>query len=83
LALVSEVPATFAAHIAWADQPLVAVGMTLASGALTAATWWAGKDTKEARRLHATATTAAATGYLTVASFTDPLGATQLSWLAI
>ncbi|MBQ1164092.1 hypothetical protein KBZ21_39495, partial [Streptomyces sp. A73] len=42
-----------AAHIAWADQPLVAVGMTLASGALTAATWWAGKDTKEARRLHA------------------------------
>ncbi|MBQ1164249.1 hypothetical protein KBZ21_40335, partial [Streptomyces sp. A73] len=42
--------------------------------ALTAATWWAGKDTKEARRLHATATTAAATGYLTVASFTDPLG---------
>ncbi|MBQ1166427.1 hypothetical protein KBZ21_51415, partial [Streptomyces sp. A73] len=44
-ALVSEVPATVAAHIAWADQPLGAVGMTLASGALTAATWWAGKDT--------------------------------------
>ncbi|WSB74757.1 conjugal transfer protein TraB [Streptomyces sp. NBC_01775] len=76
-------PATFAAHIAWADQPIAAVGMTIASGALTAATWWAGKDTKEARRLHATATTAAATGYLTVATFTDPLGGTQLSWLAI
>ncbi|MEU2603255.1 plasmid transfer protein TraB [Streptomyces albus] len=83
LALAGEVPASVAAHLAWADQPLAAVGMTLASGALTAATWWAGKDTKEARRLHATATTAAATGYLTVASFTDPLGATQLSWLAI
>lgn len=83
LALVGEVPATFAAHAAWGDQPLAAVGLTVASLALTAATWWAGRDTKEARRLHATATTAAATGYLTVASFTDPLGATQLSWLAI
>ncbi|EPD94584.1 hypothetical protein HMPREF1486_03137 [Streptomyces sp. HPH0547] len=83
LALAGEVPASVAAHLAWADRPLAAVGMTLASGALTAATWWAGKDTKEARRLHATATTAAATGYLTFASFTDPLGATQLSWLAI
>ncbi|GAA2629761.1 plasmid transfer protein TraB [Streptomyces axinellae] len=83
LALVGEVPATFAAHLAWADQPIAAMGMTIASGALTAATWWAGKDTKEARRLHATATTAAATCYLTVATFTDPLGGTQLSWLAI
>ncbi|MFG7940978.1 plasmid transfer protein TraB [Streptomyces cacaoi] len=83
LALVGEVPASVAAHLAWADQPIAAVGMTLASGALTAATWWAGKNTRPERRLHATATTAAATGYLTFASFTDPLGATQLSWLAI
>lgn len=83
LAVVGEVPATFAAHLAWGDQPLVAIGMTIASGALTAATWWAGKDTKPARRLHATASTAAATGYLTVAAFTNPLGAAQLSWLAI
>ncbi|MER7412971.1 plasmid transfer protein TraB [Streptomyces cacaoi] len=83
LALAGEVPATFAAHSAWGGQPLVAIGMTLASGALTAATWWAGKNTSEARRVHATATTAAATGYLTTAAFTDPLGSTQLTWLAI
>lgn len=83
LALAGEVPATYAAHTAWGDQPLVAIGMTLASGALTAATWWAGKNTSEARRVHATATTAAATGYLTTAAFTDPFGSTQLTWLAI
>ncbi|MGW8378570.1 plasmid transfer protein TraB [Streptomyces sp. ODS28] len=83
LAMAGEVPATYAAHAAWGDQPLVAIGMTLASGALTAATWWAGKNTTEARRAHATATTAAATGYLTTAAFTDPLGSTQLAWLAI
>ncbi|GGO55399.1 sporulation protein SsgA [Streptomyces daqingensis] len=83
LAAAAQVPATFAAHQAWGNEPLVAMGMTLAAGALTAATWWAGKNTSEARRLHATLTTAAATGYLTVASFTDPLGDSQLTWLAI
>lgn len=83
IAAASQVPATFAANQAWGGSPLAAVGITLASGALTAATWWAGKDTSAQRRIHATATTAAATGYFTVATYSDPLGGTQLSWLAI
>jgi hypothetical protein len=83
IAVLGEVPATFTAHAAWGDQPIAAAGMTVASLALTAATWWAGEGAKAARRLHATASTAAATGYLTVAAFTDPLGPAQLSWLAI
>lgn len=83
LAVVGELPATVLAHAAWGSTPMAAVGLTLASGALTAATWWAGKDTKPARRLHATATTAAGTAYLTAASFTNPLGPTQLSLLAM
>jgi hypothetical protein len=83
IALVGQVPATFAANQAWGGSPLAAVGITLASGALTAATWWAGKDTSEPRRIHATATTACATGYFTAATYSDPLGGTQLSWLAI
>ena len=83
LALIGEVPTSALAHAAWGSTPLAAVGMTVASGALTAATWWAGKDTTQPRRLHATATTAAGTAYLTAASFTNPLGPTQLSLLAM
>ncbi|WP_181785095.1 plasmid transfer protein TraB [Streptomyces phytophilus] len=83
IAVASQVPATFAANQAWGGSPLAAVGITVASMALTGATWWAGRDTSAQRRLHATATTAVATGYFTVATYSDPLGGTQLSWLAI
>ncbi|MFB6977708.1 plasmid transfer protein TraB [Streptomyces scopuliridis] len=83
LAVVGEVPATFLAHATWGDSPLAAVGMTVASGALTIATWLASEGTKTPRRIHATLSTAAGTGYLTAATFTDPLGATQLSWLVM
>ncbi|MFF2184581.1 plasmid transfer protein TraB [Streptomyces sp. NPDC058155] len=83
LAVVGEVPATLLAHAAWGSSPLAAVGMTVASGALTVGTWFASEGTKTPRRIHATISTAAGTSYLTVASFTDPFGATQLSWLAM
>ncbi|MGQ4353189.1 plasmid transfer protein TraB [Streptomyces drozdowiczii] len=83
LAVVGEIPATFLAHTVWGDSPLAAVGMTVASAALTAATWLGAEGTKAPRRIHATLSTAAGTTYLTVATFTNPFGATQLSWLAM
>ena len=83
MAVVGEVPATFLAHTVWGDSPLAAVGMTVASGALTIATWLASEGTKTPRRIHATLSTAAGTAYLTAATFTDPFGATQLSWLVM
>lgn len=83
LAVVGEIPTTFLAHTVWGDSPLAAVGMTVASAALTAATWLGAEGTKTPRRIHATLSTAAGTAYLTAATFTDPLGATQLSWLAM
>lgn len=83
LAVAGQVPATFLAHAFWADSTAAAIGMTVASGLLTAATWWGAAGTSPARRIHATITTGAATTYLTAATFADPLGATELSVLAI
>ncbi|ARQ69741.1 plasmid transfer protein TraB [Streptomyces marincola] len=83
LAVLAEVPASVAAHAAWGDSPPAAMGMTLAAGVLTAATWWAGAGTAAARRLHATASTGAATAYLVVGTVTDPLDPTLLSTLAL
>ncbi|MER7507059.1 conjugal transfer protein TraB [Streptomyces lavendulae] len=83
LAVVGQVPATFLANAAWADSAAAAIGMTVASGLLTAATWWGAAGTHPARRIHATITTGAATAYLTVATFADPLGEAELSVLAI
>lgn len=83
LAVVGEIPATFAAHHAWGGSTIAAIGMTLASGALTAATWWGADGTKMPRRIHATITMALAMGYTTVSTFTDPIGAAQLSTLAM
>lgn len=83
LAVAAEIPATFAAHQAWGASTVAAIGMTLASGALTAGTWWAAEGTRPARRIHATLTMAAAMTYTTTATFTDPLGPAQLSTLAL
>ncbi|MFF8829311.1 plasmid transfer protein TraB [Streptomyces sp. NPDC015131] len=83
LTVAAEVPATFAAHQAWGDSPIAAVGLTVAAGALTAATWWAGMGTKPARRLHATLSTAAGTSYLVVGTVADPLDPALLSTLVI
>lgn len=83
LALVAEVPATFASHHAWQHSPMAAVGLTVATGALTAATWWAGHGTTAHRRLHATATTALASSYLLLGTYVDPLSTPMLSTLVI
>lgn len=83
IAAAAEVPATFAAHQAWGDSPIAAVGLTVAAGALTAATWWAGMGTKPARRIHATLSTAAGTSYLVVGTVVDPLDPALLSTLVI
>lgn len=83
IAAAAEVPATFAAHQAWGDSPIAAVGLTVAAGALTAATWWAGMGTKPARRIHATLSTAAGTSYLVVGTVADPLDPALLSTLII
>ncbi|WP_326598078.1 plasmid transfer protein TraB [Streptomyces sp. NBC_01803] len=83
LAVAAELPASFAAHAAWGDSPPAAMGLTLAAGVLTAATWWAGAGTNAARRLHATVSTGVATSYLVVTTVTDPLDPTLLSTLVI
>ncbi|MCQ8195424.1 plasmid transfer protein TraB [Streptomyces rugosispiralis] len=83
LAVAAEVPASVLAHAVWGPNPIAAIGMTVASGALTCATWWASKGAKLDRRLHATGSAAAGATYLTAAAFTNPLGEAQLSLLAM
>lgn len=83
LTVAAEIPATFAAHQAWGESPIAAVGLTIAAGALTAATWWAGAGTKPARRLHATLSTAAGTSYLVIGTVADPFDPALLSTLII
>ena len=83
LAVVAELPATLATHAAWGQQPAAAVGLTIAAGALTAATWWAGQGTTQPRRLHATLTTGIASTYLVIGTVADPLNPALLSTLAI
>lgn len=61
------------AHLAWADSTAAGVGLTLGSVALTAVTWAAGRSTGPQRRIHSTATVAAASGWLTAAALAGPL----------
>lgn len=79
LAVAAELPATVGAHALWGNSPVAAVGLTLASGALTATTWWVGKGATDARRLHATVTTGAASTFLLVGTVGDPLDSAVLS----
>ncbi|MEW1754717.1 conjugal transfer protein TraB [Streptomyces angustmyceticus] len=83
MALLAEVPATFLANQAWGGSTVAAIGMTVAGGILTAGTWWAAQGTTAPRRIQSTVTMGAAMGYTTIATFTDPLGASQLSCLAM
>ncbi|MGW4270855.1 plasmid transfer protein TraB [Streptomyces seoulensis] len=83
LAIAAELPATLTAHHYWGHSPLAGVGLTVAAGALTAATWWGGEGTKPARRIHATLSTALGTSYLVIGTVTDPLDPALLSTLAI
>ncbi|MBB4893541.1 hypothetical protein FHS39_002572 [Streptomyces olivoverticillatus] len=83
MVVAAELPATVATHALWGDSPVAAVGLTVAAGVLTAATWWAGEGTKAARRIHATISTAAGTTYLLLGTVTDPLDPGLLSALVI
>ncbi|MEE1791422.1 plasmid transfer protein TraB [Streptomyces sp. BE308] len=61
------------ANLMWAGSAGGAVGLTLASVALTGATWWAGKSTGQQRRLHSAITVAAGSAWLTGAALAGPL----------
>ncbi|HEY5835007.1 plasmid transfer protein TraB [Streptomyces sp.] len=79
LAVAAELPATVGAHALWGHSPTAAAGLTLASGLLTATTWWVGKGATHERRLHATITTGAASTFLLVGTVGDPLDPAVLS----
>ncbi|WP_405718149.1 hypothetical protein [Streptomyces sp. NBC_00046] len=83
LAVAAEVPATFAAHHYWGDSVPAAIGLTIAAGVLTAATWWAGEGTKTGRRVHATLSTGVGTAYLVVGTVTGPFEPAMASVLVI
>ncbi|MCX4549458.1 plasmid transfer protein TraB [Streptomyces sp. NBC_01500] len=61
------------ANLMWSGSAGAAVGLTLASVALTGATWWAGKTTSQQRRLHSAITVAAGSAWLTGAALAGPL----------
>ncbi|MFJ9697391.1 plasmid transfer protein TraB [Kitasatospora sp. NPDC101183] len=61
------------AHAMWGESAAAAVGLTLASLGLTAATWWAGKPTSQQRRLHSAITVAAGTSWFTAAALAGPV----------
>jgi hypothetical protein len=61
------------AHLLWADSAAAGVGLTLASVALTGATWWAGRTTSTQRRLHSAITVAAGSAWFTGAALAGPL----------
>ncbi|EFE72631.1 TraB [Streptomyces viridosporus ATCC 14672] len=64
--------ASLPAHWQWGDSAAAGVGLTLASVALTGATWWAGRSTTEQRRLHSAVTVAAGSAWLTAAALAGP-----------
>jgi hypothetical protein len=57
----------------WEGSAGAGVGLTLASVALTGATWWAGKATSSQRRLHSAITVAAGSAWLTGACLAGPM----------
>lgn len=60
------------AHLQFGNSVGGAVGLTLGSVVLTGITWAAGKVTTPSRRIHTTATVAAASGWLTAAALAGP-----------
>ncbi|MCO4699320.1 hypothetical protein LRR80_05414 [Streptomyces sp. RO-S4] len=56
----------------WEGSAAAGVGLTLASVALTGATWWAGRTTSAQRRLHSAVTVAAGTAWVTAACLAGP-----------
>jgi hypothetical protein len=61
------------ASLRWEGSTGAAVGLTVASGALTAATWWAGRSTTAQRRLHSAITVACASTWTTGAALAGPM----------
>ncbi|MFB8298710.1 sporulation protein SsgA, partial [Streptomyces bacillaris] len=59
-------------HWRWGDSAWAGAGLTLASVALTGATWWAGRSTSAQRRLHSAITVAAGTAWVTAACISGP-----------
>lgn len=58
--------------VRWEASAPAGVGLTLASVALTGATWWAGKSTSQQRRLHSAITVAAGSAWVTAACLAGP-----------
>ncbi|WP_097982824.1 plasmid transfer protein TraB [Streptomyces sp. f150] len=83
LTVAAEVPATFASHHYWGDSVPAAIGLTVAAGVLTAATWWAGEGTRPGRRIHATLSTGLGTSYLVVGTAVGPFDPALTSTLVI
>lgn len=59
-------------NLRWADSAAAGAGLTLASVALTGATWWIGRNTSQQRRLHSAITVAAGSAWLTGACLAGP-----------
>ncbi|MFE3489109.1 plasmid transfer protein TraB [Streptomyces griseus] len=83
LTVAAEVPATFASHHYWGNSVPAAIGLTVAAGVLTAATWWAGEGTRTGRRIHATLSTGVGTSYLVVGTAVGPFDPALASTLVI
>jgi hypothetical protein len=60
------------ASLRWEGSAGAAVGLTAATGVLTAATWWAGRSTTSQRRLHSAISVAAASAWTTGAALAGP-----------
>ncbi|MGW0838194.1 plasmid transfer protein TraB [Streptomyces prunicolor] len=56
----------------WSESAAAGVGLTLASVALTGATWWAGRSTSQQRQLHSAITVACGSAWLTAACLAGP-----------
>ncbi|WSQ11159.1 sporulation protein SsgA [Streptomyces sp. NBC_01231] len=56
----------------WEESAAAGVGLTLASVALTGATWWMGKSTTAQRRLHSAITVASASAWTTAVCLAGP-----------
>ncbi|MFH0520400.1 plasmid transfer protein TraB [Streptomyces sp. M41] len=59
-------------HWRWPDNTAAAVGLTLASVALTGVTWAAGKSTTKQRRMHSAVTVACGSAWVTAACLAGP-----------
>ncbi|QEV56862.1 sporulation protein SsgA [Streptomyces platensis] len=60
-------------HWQWGESAAAGVGLTLASVALTGATWLMGKSTSQQRRLHSAVTVAAGSAWVTAACLAGPM----------